>query len=255
MQNLQNIAKQILSLIDLTSLNDNDNEETIKNLCQNTTNNYGHVPAVCIYSRFIPYAKKLLYKINPAIKIATVVNFPHGSGDIELASHEISLALERGADEIDIVFPYHELIDGNEKIGFDMITAAKKICHDKTLKVIIESGILKTKNLIETASKISIESGADFIKTSTGKVAVNATLEATEIMLNVIKNNGKICGFKAAGGIKTVAEAVKYLELTKNIMGADWITSNNFRFGASSLLSDVINVLSGNSNIIKNSNY
>lgn len=249
------IAKQILSLIDLTSLNDNDTEHNIKTLCNNTTNTYGHVPAICIYSRFVPYAKELLQTINPKIKIATVVNFPHGSSDIELANYETALAVNRGADEVDIVFPYHDLINGNEKIGFAMVKAAKDTCANKTLKVIIESGMLKTEKLIEQASKISIEAGADFIKTSTGKVAVNATLEATEIMLNVIKNSGKICGFKAAGGIKTVAEANKYLELTAKIMGANWLNSNNFRFGASSLLGDVLSILSGNFNTIKNSNY
>ena len=255
MQNLHSMAKQILSLIDLTSLNDNDTEDNIKNLCQNTTNAYGYVPAICIYSRFVQYAKELLQEINTRVKIATVVNFPHGSTDIELACYETSLAIKCGADEIDLVFPYHDLINGNDKTGFDMVKAAKNICGNKTLKVIIESGILKTENLIKRASEISIEAGANFIKTSTGKVAVNATLEATEIMLNVIKSSGKKCGFKAAGGIKTVSEAIKYLELTAKIIGPNWINSNNFRFGASSLLANIVNILLDNASTIKNSDY
>ncbi|HLX52881.1 MAG TPA: deoxyribose-phosphate aldolase, partial [Aquella sp.] len=194
-------------------------------------------------------------KINPATKIATVTNFPHGSSDMDLALHETKLAISRGADEVDIVFPYHYLKNGDSAIGRKMVTEAKKLCGNKILKVIIESGELKTPGLIKEASNISIEAGADFIKTSTGKVAINATLEATEIMLNCIKASGKKCGFKAAGGIKSVIEAAKYLDLTAKIMGDSWITPDNFRFGASSLLGDVMNVLgdgSSTSETIKN---
>ena len=126
-----------------------------------------------------------------------------------------------------------------------MIKKAKKICGKNTLKIIIESGELKTSKLIEEASIISIENGADFIKTSTGKVSINATLEATEIMLQVIKQYGGECGFKVAGGIKTVAEATKYLELTQKILGESYINSHTFRFGASSLLNNVLNILNG----------
>lgn len=242
---LHESALKTLSLIDLTSLNDNDTDESIKSLCQKTKTPYGNVPAICIYSNYIPLAHKLLSKINSNVKIATVTNFPHGSSDMELALYETELAIERGADEVDIVFPYHYLKNGDTAIGRQMVERAKRICGNKVLKVIIESGELKTHELIEQASNISIESGADFIKTSTGKVAVNATLEATEIMLKCIKTAGTKCGFKAAGGIKSVADAHKYLELTANIMGESWINANNFRFGASSLLGDVINVLEG----------
>jgi len=246
--NLKESAIKILQLIDLTSLNDSDNEIAIKNLCDKTTTSFGHVPAICIFSRFIPIAREYLSETNPQVKIATVTNFPHGSSDIELAYFETELAIKRGADEVDIVFPYHDLINGNETIGLEMISQAKKICGDKILKVIIESGNLKTPELIRLASLISIEAGCDFIKTSTGKVAVNATLEAAEIMLNVIKGTGKNCGFKAAGGIKTVNDAVPYLELAANIMGIEWINANNFRFGASGLLNDVLAILTDKEN-------
>ena len=238
------VAKKVLGLIDLTSLNDNDTDVEIKNLCASAVTQYGNVAAICIYSRFIPLAKKLLK--NSKIKIATVTNFPHGSHDLDMAMLETELAIKRGASEVDIVFPYHELIAGRFDIAAKMIKEAKKICGKKKLKVIIESGELKTKQLIRQAAEISIANGADFIKTSTGKVAVNATLEATEIMLRTIKASGKKCGFKAAGGVKTVEQAAKYLELTAKIMGDRWITAKNFRFGASSLLNNVISVLKGN---------
>jgi deoxyribose-phosphate aldolase len=231
-------ATNILNLIDLTSLNDNDTATNITNLCNNAHTEFGAVAAICIYSRFVPKAKQLLG--SNSIKIATVVNFPHGSNDLELAKFETELALNRGADEIDMVLPYHELINGNDKIAGNMVRELKKICGTATLKVIIESGVLDSKDLIEKASLISIDNGADFIKTSTGKVKINATLPAAQIMLNVIKNTKAACGFKASGGVKTITEAFDYINLATNIMGEKWINAKNFRFGASSLLSSVI---------------
>jgi len=260
-------AQQILQLIDLTSLNYDDNHIKIAELCAKAITPFGNVAAICIYSQFVPQAKQLLQFLdsqhdtlrqnqqgqqNSSVRIATVTNFPNGANDIAVALFETNLALDRGADEVDIVFPYHALIAGDSIIGANMIKAAKQLCQNKTLKVIIESGALKTHELIKLASKISIDNGADFIKTSTGKTTINATIDAAEIMLNEIKhsnglhdsNNSKgKCGFKASGGIKTVAEAMQYINLAKHIMGEAWITPENFRFGASSLLSDVLNVL------------
>lgn len=249
----KDIAKKILSLIDLTSLNDTDTNFDIVNFCKLAKTEFGNVPAICIFSRFIPLAKKHLK--NKKIKIATVTNFPHGSNDIKIALYETKLAIKRGANEVDIVFPYHALIQGDFDIAAKMIKNAKKICKKKTLKVIIESGILKNKDLIKMASEISIKNGADFIKTSTGKVAINATLEAAEIMLNTIKESGKKCGFKAAGGIKTVDEAQKYILLADKIMGENWVSSKTFRFGASGLLTDVLNVLKDSSDNVPTTAY
>lgn len=252
---LKTYAQQTLGLIDLTTLNDNDTDEIVLNLCQKAQSEFGSVPAICIYRQFIPTAKKYFTEHNLPIKIATVTNFPHGSDNIELALNETREAIALGADEVDIVFPYKSLIAGNEQIGATIVAEAKKICGNRTLKVIIESGELKTPELIKKASEISIVNGADFIKTSTGKVAVNATLEATEIMLNAIKDSGKQCAFKAAGGVRLVSEAKDYLDLTAKIMGAEWINANNFRFGASSLLGDVINVLQDKASVIDKTVY
>lgn len=239
-------AQEILRLIDLTSLNYDDNLEKINNLCEKAVTPFGKVAAICIFSQFIPHAKKILnanHKNNHNIKIATVANFPNGGGDLEVALFETNLALERGADEVDIVFPYHHLIAGDSIIGEKMIKEAKKICNTKQLKVIIESGALKYNELIRTASKISIDNGADFIKTSTGKVHVNASIDAAEVMLNEIKNSKSKCGFKASGGIRTISEAIPYIHLAQKIMGNSWVNPNHFRFGASSLLNDVYNTL------------
>lgn len=252
---LKDYAKQTLGLIDLTTLNDDDTDETVLALCKKTKTEFGSVPAICIFRQFIPTAKKYLSEHNPTVKIATVTNFPHGGDNLELALKETQEAINLGADEVDIVFPYKALIAGNQEIGATMIKQAKEICGNKVLKVIIESGELKTPELIKLASEISIQNGADFIKTSTGKVAVNATLDATEIMLNAIKHSGKNCAFKAAGGIRLVSEAKDYLDLTTKIMGNNWINSDNFRFGASSLLGDVLNVLNDKTSVIDKTVY
>ena len=247
------IAQKVLGLIDLTSLNSNDSSDSISMLCKNAVTPYGNVPAICIYSQFISDA---LYNLkDTGIKIATVTNFPHGMSDVELAILETKLAIERGADEIDLVLPYHHIKQGKLIEAAKMVKEVKKTCGNKTLKVIIESGELRTDKLIEIASILSIENGADFIKTSTGKVAINATLEATEVMLNSIKKAGGKCAFKAAGGVRLVSEAKDYLDLTARIMGAEWINSNTFRFGASSLLGDVLNVLSGRESILDKTVY
>ncbi len=237
---MQNTAKQILELIDLTSLNDSDNKNTILSLCNKSITPIGNVAAVCIYSHWITTVREFFAQKMLNLPIATVVNFPHGSIDLDRASLETDLALERGADEIDLVLPYHALIDGDTKIAKSMVDKVRRICGNKILKVIIESGELSKHHLIETASLIAIDSGADFLKTSTGKVKVNATLEAAEIMLNTIKSNNKKCGFKASGGIKTYGDAKKYLGLAVKIMGEDWVSRNTFRFGASSLVDDVL---------------
>lgn len=252
---LKEIAKQTLGLIDLTTLNDNDTDDVVLSLCKKASTEFGLVPAICIFRQFIPSAKKYFAENNLNIKIATVTNFPHGGDNLELALRETQEAIDLGADEVDIVFPYKSLMNGNQQIGAEMVKKAKEICGDKVLKVIIESGELKSPELIALASDISIVNGADFIKTSTGKVAVNATLEATEIMLNAIKKSGRKCSFKAAGGVRLVSEAKDYLDLTARVMGNEWINSDNFRFGASSLLSDVLNVLSDKESILDKTVY
>lgn len=252
---LKAVAQQTLGLIDLTTLNDNDTNEIVVELCKKAKTEFGSVPAICIFRQFIPAAKQYFAENNLNVKIATVTNFPHGGTDIELALRETQEAIDLGADEVDIVFPYRALMAGDAQIGAEIVKRAKQICGTKTLKVIIESGVLHDPKLIEQASDICIANGADFIKTSTGKVAVNATLEATEIMLNSIKKAGGKCAFKAAGGVRSVAEAKEYLDLTAKIMGTEWINSNTFRFGASSLLGDVLNVLNGRESIVDKTVY
>ncbi|OOH89679.1 deoxyribose-phosphate aldolase [Pasteurellaceae bacterium 15-036681] len=246
--NIKQIAQQALSLMDLTTLNDNDTDEKVISLCQQAKTEFGSPAAICIYPRFIPIARKTLKQLGlEKIKIATVTNFPHGNDDIEIALAETKAAIAYGADEVDVVFPYRALIAGNTQIGFELVQQCKQLCSAQNvlLKVIIETGELKTEQLIRQASEISIQAGADFIKTSTGKVPVNATLESARIMLETIRdlNVADSVGFKAAGGVKTSEEAQQYLQLAKDILGTDWVNSAHFRFGASSLLANLLATL------------
>lgn len=245
MSDLQKAASLAITLMDLTTLNDDDTDQKVIQLCHNAKTQAGNTAAVCIYPRFIPIARKTLKEIGATdVKIATVTNFPHGNDDAEIAFAETKAAVAYGADEVDVVFPYKALIAGNEKIGAEIVAGCKAICGDSVLlKVIIETGELKTDALITLASKICIEAGADFIKTSTGKVPVNATLEATKLMLEAIKSSGKQVGFKAAGGVKNAQVASDYIELARDVMGSNWVNADNFRFGASSLLTSLLSEL------------
>lgn len=246
---LKQTAQLALSLMDLTTLNENDTDEKVISLCQQGATPFGTPAAVCVYPRFIPIARKTLKaQGSTAVKIATVTNFPHGNDDIEIAVAETKAAVAYGADEVDVVFPYRALIAGNDQIGFELVQACNAVCASANvlLKVIIETGELKTEALIRQASEIAIRAGADFIKTSTGKVPVNATLESARIMLETIRDLGvaERVGFKAAGGVKTAEEARQYLALTQQILGEEWISPAHFRFGASSLLANLLAVLS-----------
>ena len=189
------------------------------------------------------------------MKIATVVNFPSGGLAVAEVVAETKQAIADGADEIDLVIPYRALAKGDEKAVTDMVTAVKAACGPAILKTILETGELKDIALIRRASDLSITAGADFIKTSTGKVAVNATLEAADIMLQAIRDSRRKVGFKPAGGISTVADAGHYLRLADTIMGDDWVIPSTFRFGASGLLDDIIAVLSGERSTAAASGY
>ncbi|MFY8285737.1 deoxyribose-phosphate aldolase [Pseudoalteromonas sp. SSMSWG5] len=240
MNKTQTIAAQAVALMDLTTLNDTDTTESINNLVASIEPKLGIPAAVCVYSQFVSDAKLALAERElQHVKVATVTNFPDGEQPLEQVINETLFAIERGADEIDLVIPYKALIAGDERKVLEYVKASKEACgRQAQLKVIIESGEL-SDDLIATATKLAINGGADFVKTSTGKVAVNATLAATAIMLNTIKATGKKVGFKAAGGVRTVTDAAEYLALAESIMGEAYLQPELFRFGASGLLSDV----------------
>ncbi|CED61696.1 Deoxyribose-phosphate aldolase-Phosphodeoxyriboaldolase [Moritella viscosa] len=244
MSNFKVAAQRALNMMDLTTLNDDDTDATVIELCHKAKSAAGNTAAVCIYPRFIPIARKTLNSIGAdTVKIATVTNFPHGNDDvaIAIAVAETKAAVAYGADEVDVVFPYRALMAGNADVGFKLVKACKEVCPANVqLKVIVETGELKTEALIRQASEISIDAGADFIKTSTGKVPVNATLEFAKIMLTVISEKNTDVGFKPAGGVKNAEQAGEYLALAESILGQDWVSPAKFRFGASSLLANLL---------------
>ena len=253
-QELRAVATKALSLLDLTNLKDDCTPEQIASLCSKAQTAYGPTAAICIWPRFVMQARTLLGP-DSSIRIATVVNFPSGSMKVEDVLAETRDAVADGADDIDLVIPYRLLASGDEKAVTDMVTAVKAACGNAILKTILETGELKDVALIRKASDLAIAAGADFVKTSTGKVGVNATLEAADIMLQSIRDSRKKVGFKPAGGVSTVADAALYLRLADTIMGEDWVMPSTFRFGASGLLDDILAVLSGERSTAAASGY
>lgn len=251
------LARQVIGLMDLTSLNDDDTERNIVQLCHRALTPAGPVAAVCVYPRFVNLAAQVLDDAGaPEIKIATVTNFPAGAADIALAVAETEAAVADGANEVDVVYPYKALLSGDRTVGEALVAGVRQACGDQAvLKVILETGVLQSPELIKVAAEHAIEAGADFIKTSTGKVLVNATEAAARVMLEVISDHGGQVGFKAAGGIRTAQDAACYLALASELLGDDWISAATFRIGASSLLDDLLTVLGFNTASVDPSGY
>ncbi|MEP3046712.1 MAG: deoxyribose-phosphate aldolase [Roseibium sp.] len=242
-------AKRALGLVDLTNLNDDCSTEDITKLTGRTVTDHGSVAAVCVWPRFVAQAVKEL--TGTGVKVATVVNFPAGGEDTDAVIAETKQAIVDGADEIDLVMAYKAFSEGRKGFAEEQIIRVKAaVPAPAILKVILETGEIKDPLLIHAASNVAIAAGADFIKTSTGKVTVNATLDAAEIMLTVIEearcdNAERVIGFKPAGGIKTSEDAAAYLALADKIMGHNWVSASTFRFGASGLLDALIATLEG----------
>ncbi len=237
------VAALALACLDLTELGDAATEEATLALVDRAINDHGSAAAVCIWPRFVAAARARLGANSP-VRIATVVNFPSGDLPVDEVVAETARAIADGADEIDLVIPWKAFVAGDEQAVRDMIRAVRAASlAPVTLKTILETGEIKDPALIARASDIALEEQADFIKTSTGKVAVNATLESARIMLEAIKRSGRKAGFKPAGGIRTVEDARAYFALCDDIMGPGWVAPANFRFGASGLLGDIIATL------------
>ena len=237
-------AKRALALLDLTELGDTATEAGTLQLCAKANDRHGACAAVCIWPQFVKIARRVL--AGSPVKVATVVNFPAGGTNIGRVSGDIAEALDDGADEIDLVLPWRTFLAGDVETARDMISEAKAIAGDALLKVILESGQYPDQGSIAAASQLAIAAGADFLKTSTGKSAVSATPEAARTMLAAIKASGRPVGFKASGGIRSLEDAMVYLNLADEIMGPGWANSNTFRFGASSLHGALITAIDGN---------
>ncbi|MBM6578658.1 deoxyribose-phosphate aldolase [Microvirga sp. BT689] len=238
------IAVRALRSLDLTDLTDTCSDQAIDALCKKALDPRGPVAAVCVWPQFVKRAQDNLK--GSSVRIATVVNFPAGGEDVSRVADDTQEALSDGANEIDLVLPYGALRRGDPAVAREMVEAVREMVdQERLLKVILETGELKDPKLIETASRIAIDAGADFIKTSTGKTPVSASPEAAEIMLNAIKASGKPVGLKPSGGIRTLADARIYLDLADRIMGEGWATPRTFRIGASSVYDTLIAALEG----------
>ncbi|EGB15559.1 deoxyribose-phosphate aldolase [Pseudodesulfovibrio mercurii] len=239
-------ALRALVSMDLTSLGEDDTDEKIRDLCSHAVTPRGHVAAVCIYDKFVPLALNELK--GTGVRVATVCNFPHGGADAAKAVAEARAQVAAGAQEVDVVLPYKRYKAGGRDQAIALLHQVREVCGETVLlKVILETSQLQSLKIIAEAGRDAIEAGADFIKTSTGKVPGGATLEAAAVMLETIREMtpevGRPLGFKPSGGLRTVADAAGYLYLADKIMGEGWATPQTLRFGASGLLNDVKNHL------------
>jgi deoxyribose-phosphate aldolase len=244
MMDSQSAARLALACLDLTSLNDGDSEADVVKLCARAHGAQGTVAAVCVWPRFAALARR---EVPPSIAVAAVANFPDGSADIARAVRDTREIVDAGAQEVDVVMPFARLMQGDERAVAELLAAVRSACGDLKLKVILETGVLVGDALIARAAQLSLAAGADFLKTSSGKTPVSATPQAATLMLNAIAADPRRehVGFKASGGIRTVADATVYFALVEQILGAAALTPRRFRIGASSLLNDIEAVLGG----------
>lgn len=242
--NPQHTARRALACLDLTSLNDDDTEATIEKLCARAATPYGPVAAVCVWPRLVEVANVSLE--DGTIRVAAVADFPGGSGDPDVIARDIDMACAGDAREIDLVFPYRAFIAGDRRRAENAVKHARKtLGRLSTLKVILESGAFSDQTQLQEACRLAIACGADFLKTSTGKIKTGATKAAAETMLRVIHAGEPGIGFKVSGGVRTLDDASLYLGLADEIMGPDWVQPETFRIGASGLLDVLLATLGG----------
>jgi deoxyribose-phosphate aldolase len=238
------LARRLVGLLDLTNLEANCGPAEIKALTTRALGPPAAVAAVCLWPQFVGEAARALK--DSGVAVATVINFPAGGEELERVLEDMDEALGDGADEIDLVLPYKAVLRGDTQIASDMIRESKGIVGEgRLLKVILETGAMPDMEAVAAASRLAIAAGADFLKTSTGKIAVSATPEAAKTMLAEIARAGRPVGFKAAGGIRTLDDAALYLRLAEEAMGAGWATRDTFRIGASSLHAALAAVIGG----------
>ncbi len=241
--------KMALNMIDLTTLEGSDTPGKVKQMCYKAMHLHNSIPglpstaAVCVYPSLVKVAKKTLKGSD--VKVAAVATaFPAGQAPSDVKIRDTKFAVEEGADEIDMVISRGKFHSGDYNFVFDEIAAVKEACGKARLKVILETGELGTYDKVRRASDIAMYAGADFIKTSTGKISPAATMPVTLVMLEAIRDfyykNDIMIGMKPAGGIRTAKQALHYLVMVKETLGNAWLDNHWFRFGASSLANDVL---------------
>ena len=246
------IYSKLLSFIDITSLNFGDSYDSIISFV-NKINAFDdnfeilpHPAAICVFPAFVPIVKD---NLQENLDIASVIGFPYPHTFTEVKIAEAAMSVMEGASEIDYVLPSASFLAGNYDDVYMELTEVKSACQNAKLKVILETGLLNSPEMIKKASILSMAAGADFIKTSTGKYSINATLEAVYVMATAIKefnqlNSSKV-GLKVAGGVSTTSDAVSYYSLVNAILGEEWLTPDYFRIGASKLVNHLLSSISG----------
>lgn len=248
------VLKQLLSTVELTTLKVTDSQESVLRFTENVNrfaDEHPELPplaTICVYPNFAKIVSESLEA--DGVKVACVVGgFPSSQTFIEIKTAETALAVHDGADECDMVLSVGTFQSGDYETCADEIAEIKAACNEKPLKVILETGALKTAEAIKKASILSMYAGADFIKTSTGKIEVAATLEAAYVMCSAIKEyhalTGQYIGFKAAGGIKTTAEAIDFYTVVRELLGEDYIKQGLFRIGTSRLANLLVSDILG----------
>ena len=254
-----------LSMIDLTTLEGKDSPGKVKQLCYKAAHlhdqfpNLPKVAAVCVYPNMVKEAKNAL--AGSLIKIASVAtSFPSGMSTLKSKIQEVNRVVKDGADEVDMVISRGRFLQGDYSYVFDEIAQAKEACGQAHLKVILEAGELVTLENVCNASELAMEAGADFIKTSTGKITPAATPQVVLVMLEAIRDfyikTGKTVGMKPAGGISTAKHAIQYLVMVRETLGQGWMTPDKFRFGASSLANDILmQIIKQKTDVYQSINY
>jgi deoxyribose-phosphate aldolase len=237
-------ARVALACLDLTSLGEADTPADVARLCARAQGPHGAVAAVCVWPHLAAEARRCA---PAAVRVAAVANFPAGGTDVERAVRETAEIAAAGAQEVDLVLPWRALAAGDEAAAAAVLRAVRRASAGLVLKVIVESGELRAPELVGRACALALAEGADFLKTSTGKTPTGATPEAARVMLTAIRTAGRAAGFKASGGIRTLARARTYLELVAEILGPAALVPGRLRIGASSLLDELEAVLAGRS--------
>lgn len=257
--------KMALNMIDLTTLEGKDTPNKVKQMCFKAKHLHDVHPglptvaAVCVYPSMVKVAKKEVE--GSSVKVASVSTaFPSGQAPLEVKLMDTKFAVEEGADEIDMVISRGKFLSGEYNFVFDEIATIKEACGDARLKVILETGELVTLDNVRRASDIAMYAGADFIKTSTGKIQPAATMQVVYTMLEAIRDfkdaTGIQVGMKPAGGISNSKLALHNLVMVNEVLGSEWLTNEWFRFGASSLANDVLmQILKNETGVYQSSNY
>jgi deoxyribose-phosphate aldolase len=240
--NDEQMARQAISLFDLIALDTYDAESRIVDLCHRAVTPLGAIASICVYPRFVLLARMTLDRMHLRdVRVISVVNFPYGSANLEIAESETRAAVMSGADEIDLVYPFRTLLSGDRQTGKDMVAACRAACGPRTvLTVTLEVSDLRDPQVIREACQGAISAGANFIKTSTGKLVGGPTPQAVRVMLETIAEVGGQVGIKFCGGLRTFADARVFLDMAGARFGPQWISAQRVRLVGSSLLDDIL---------------